>query len=100
MKTDPSRVPEAIRGYLNKGWIIDYFAELVNSHIIYSPSGSVFRSPDLEMGFCPFCDEDNPNWKETWCDHSQELLDEEANARNLLELLKLAPQELQARCLP
>lgn len=92
MKVHLEGVIPAIQWYLDFGWKVDYFPEAVdNVYAIYSPAGSVFREDDLRIGFCPFCNEDSPDWEENFCNHSQGLLDEESNARNLLSLLLLEP---------
>lgn len=88
-----------IQRYMDNGWRVDYFPTDVNEYIIYSPTGSVFRSRDIEGGYCPFCDEDSSQWEPAHCNHSKELLDEESNARNILNLLTIEPS-LQCRNLP
>ncbi len=102
-KTNISGVISAVKDYLDKGWSVDYLQEMNGDRYleynIISPSGSVFKSGDLIRGCCPFCDELSPDWEESFCNHSDELLNEELNARNLLELIKLEPS-LQNRNLP
>jgi len=100
MQLDHSRVIPIIKAYLDNGWRVDYFEEKIkNEYQIISPSGSVFGNYDLTHWICPFCNQNNPQWDEDWCNHSDELLDEESEARNLWNFLRLVP-ELQERNLP
>jgi len=89
MKVHLEGVIPAIQWYIENGWRVDHFPTEVNEYILYSPTGSAFRSDDLMTRQCSFCDEDDPNWE--LCSHSQELIYEELNARNLWELIRLQP---------
>ncbi len=99
MKVHLEGVVPAIQWYIKNGWRVDHFPTEVNEYLVYSPTGSVFRSDDFITRCCPFCDELSPNWEEGFCNHSQKLLDEELNARNLWELIQLE-DSLQYRNLP
>lgn len=89
MKINLNGVKLIIDWYLGQGWIVDHFPNEVIEYNIHAPSGSTFNSDDLPRYICPFCDELDPNWEEGWCNHSEELLNEELNARNLLGLLRI-----------
>jgi len=82
----------AVQYYLNEGWRVDHFEQNCNhDYIIYSPTGSAFRSEDFITKRCSFCDEDYSDWEEGFCNHSDELLAEELNANNLWRLIELEP---------
>ena len=87
-----------IKFYLKEGWSIDYIPKgqeddylIEEDYVICSPTGSVFKPQYFRFNICPFCDEDNLGWEEGWCNHDKELLNEEDNAKNLWNLIKLAP---------
>jgi hypothetical protein len=86
-----TRICSTIDYYIKLGWGIDYMGDIDINHnyIISSPEGSAFRSGDLVYTFCAICDEDDPNWEQDWCYLSDNLLREEANARNLYSFIRL-----------
>jgi len=84
------RANPTVRGHLKQGWRVDYLGG-VTEYILYAPSGSAFNSENLRRYTCSFCDFNDPNWEEAWCDHSEELLAEEEDAETLLNLIYSNP---------
>jgi len=79
---------KTIEYYIQEGWKIEY-NDSDSPYFITAPTGSSYMCNDLIRNYCSFCDENDPEWDESWCDHDQELLNEEKNAKNLLSFLKL-----------
>lgn len=74
--------------YLEAGWCVDTVDGVSYKFMIIHPKGEVYNDHDLVMNHCSYCDEDDPDWTEAWCDHSPELMQKEAEARKVAELVR------------
>jgi hypothetical protein len=91
MSLDLLPICYTIDHYLQECWKIEYdqFDEI---KWLTAPTGSCYSTYKLTFNICSFCDENNPEWDESWCDHDKSLYDEESNAKNLLSFLRLREQ--------
>ncbi len=78
--TEYETLRKDIARYLADGWQIDETDRRNDEYKIISPKGSVYDSHKLRFHKCSFCELDAE-----YCNHGEELLNEERTARQFLE---------------